>query len=181
MRSIFLTLSVLVFTMISCKNDNSSDSQKETAVVNKPFTVTVNLVAEQDDTFQVYFNEDGKEAYEPANAVTISFTGSKNAQDVLFPFSNEVSPMALRLDIGANQELKKVKINSIKIEFRDKIIDIKGADLSKFFVANPQVKFDSSTSTANIEVEDGVFYDPFFLPSPELLKQIETLYAKKAE
>ena len=185
MKRSHILITLLSIILFSCSNKqdngNTSDQNETAVIVDKPFTVTVNVVAAKDDTFQVYFNEDGLDKYEALDAVTLSFTGSQNAQDLVFNFPEDVSPMALRFDIGANKELKEIVINSFKIEYKQKVIEIKGVDFSKYFSPNPQVKFDSANSKANIEIDETVLYDPIFLPTPELKKQIETLYAKKAE
>jgi hypothetical protein len=185
MKPLYLPVVLMSLFLFSCGNKQDStennDLNENLVVVDKPFTVTVNLVAEKDDTFQVYFNEDGLDNYEALDAVTLSFTGSKNSQDLVFNFPEEVSPMALRFDIGANKDLNQVVINSFKIEYKQKVIEIKGVDFSKYFTPNPQVKYDSSKSTANIEIDETVLYDPIFLPTPELKKLIQTLYSEKTE
>lgn len=174
-------LSGLLFSVFftSCKGDKTT----ETVVLqeSKTFTVTFNAIVEKDDTFQVFYNEDGGDAFSPEDAITINIYGSPQPQDIVFELPKEAMPMSLRFDIGANKELKQVPFNSFKIEYLDKKIEGSKVNFFKYFYPNTQVEIDTVNTTAKIKLLEGEAYDPILGSTLDLKKQIEALYAKKAE
>lgn len=172
---------MMVLSLASCKEkQEENQNEKETVVEevkNLPFTVTANVTAQKDDVFQVYYNEDGTDIFTAEQAITLTFTGSESAQDLVFNFEGGISPLALRFDIGANVDMKAIKINSFTIEYKDKKVKIEGSDLSKYFRPTEQVKYDSSTNTATIDYKQGELYDPLFVPTQEQKEMLAKLYS----
>ena len=179
MKAHILSGLLLGTLFVSCKNDKPAEEIVKPE--SKTFTVTFNAVVEKDDTFQVFYNEDGGDVFAPEDAVTINITGKKDPQNIVFELPKEIMPMALRFDIGANKELKQVSFNSFKIEYLDKKIEASKGEFFKYFYPNTQVEIDSINAVAKmIDLKDGG-YDPILGSRVELKQQIEGLYAKKAE
>lgn len=179
MKKFIFTILATILLLTSCKNDkkeNNSGENKKEVVLQTPFTVTVNAIVKKDDVFQVYYNEDGKDTFAAEQAVTIATTGKEEAQDIVFTFPEAASPTSLRFDLGANKDQQSIKIISFKINYLDKAFEIAGIYFPKYFTPNPQIEFDSPTSTAKIIIDPKVMYDPIFLPTLELKKEIVKLY-----
>jgi hypothetical protein len=180
MKAYILSGLLLSTLFVSCKEEKATATE-EVVKESKTFTVTFNAVVEKDDTFQVFYNEDGGDNFAPEDAVTINIKGSAQAQDLVFELPKEAMPMSLRFDIGANKELKQVPFKSFKIEYLDKKIEGTTADFFKYFYPNTQVEIDTLNTAAKIKLLEGEPYDPILGSTIDLKKQIETLYAKKAE
>ncbi|MBE9575755.1 hypothetical protein [Flavobacterium proteolyticum] len=181
MKAFILSGLLLSVLFTSCKDDKAVDTNETAKAESKTFTVTFNAVVEKDDTFQVFYNEDGGDNFAPEDAVTINIKGSTQPQDLVFELPKEAMPMSLRFDIGANKELKQVPFKSFKIEYLDKKIEGTTADFFKYFYPNTQVEIDTVNTTAKIKLLEGEPYDPILGSTVDLKKQIETLYAKKVE
>ena len=182
MKAFILSGLLLSVLFTSCKEDKAVEA--ETTVVKEetsPFTITVNAVVDKDAEFQIYYNEDGSENYPAEQYVNVAIKGSQEAQDLVFKLPNDVSPMNLRFDLGSTKDLKEVKFNSVKIDFNGKNLSIPKEAIFRNFYPNMQVAFDTINATAKINVKEGELYDPIVGATPELKKQIETLYAKKVE
>ena len=115
------------------------------------------------------------------NAIDIYILCVWQAQDLDFTLPEDAKPMNLRFDLGSTKELREVKFNSINIDFNGKNLSIPKEAIFRNFYPNMQVAVDTISATAKINVKEGELYDPIVGATPELKKQIETLYAKKAE
>lgn len=172
MRRIILASFAFSLLFISCK-----DEKKTVEVVeDKAFTFTVNAIVKTDDIFQVFYNEDGSETFAPEESVTINVTGSENPQDLVFNIPADMSPAALRFDIGGNKDLKEVAFKSFKIDYKDKTFTAGGAEFFKYFYPNPQVEFDTVNVVAKIKIIEGQPYDPIIGSTHVLNAEIAKLY-----
>lgn len=177
MKKLILSSLVISVLFTSCKGDKNENN--EVVENEKPFTVTVNAIIEKDDEFQIYFNEDGSEAYQPEQYVNVVVKGNPEAQDLVFVMPKDVSPMNLRFDLGSNKEQKDVKFNSFDIDYKDKKFSTKGAAIFKYFYPNTQVTCDTINASAKINVKEGENYDPIIGATPTLKTEIQKLYSKK--
>jgi hypothetical protein len=177
MRSVILKAFAISFFIISCKeNVQEKEPVVTQEIKEEPFTVTVNGVVDKDDTFQIFYNEEGTDVFAPEDAVTINIKGSSAPQDMVFALPSGVEPQVIRFDIGANDQLKKVKINSFTLSYADKSFTVKGKEMDKYFITNSQIKFDAANSEANITTNGTDPYDPLFVSTPALKEQIMNLY-----
>lgn len=179
MKSIIFSLSAVLILFSSCKGDKTENTDKVQTPTNIPFTITVSAIVEKDDVFQIFYNEDGKEAFLPENAITINVTGKKEPQDLVFTLPSDATPMSLRFDIGANKELKQVAFKGFRINYLDKSFKAEGAQFFKYFYPNTQVEFDVASSTAKIKSVEGEAYDPIIGATMDLKAEILKLYNKK--
>ncbi len=176
-KALFSSLA-LFLVLTSCKDnkENTEAAPKEAAVV----TVTIRAAFEKDDSFAVYFDEEGKEAFKPENAVIVEAKGKAGAQDLVFKMPEDVRPLSLRFDLGANPEQGKVTIETFTITKGDKTFTAPGKDFTKYLAPNDQIGFDVASGTATITKPEGaVLYDPFFLPTQALRDEMVKLYKEE--
>lgn len=177
MKSTILSLAAILVMFTSCKDDKKNETEVVAPKV-LPFTFTVNAIVEKDDVFQVFFNEDGKESYAPEDAITVSITGKKEAQDIVFILPDNVAPMSLRFDVGANKELKQIKVNGFTLNYLDSSFSGTSAKFFKDFYPNGNAEFDVVNNTINLKDVDGIPYDPILGATMELKAEILRLYDK---
>lgn len=140
MKKNILAIALVFTTLLSCKNEQTQKSDENVTsnqpVVNDYFVVTMDLIAQKDDSFHVYFIEDGSDKFTEENSVWCEFKGSPNTQKLIFKMPEDTMPNVFRLDFGVNKEQGDVKVNNIEITYRDKSLKIPGAEISKYFKAN---------------------------------------------
>ena len=140
MKKSFLTIAIVFITLLSCK-DKATPKDDENGVTNELavkdyYEVTMDLVATKNDSFHVYYTEDGSANFTEENSVWCEFKGSPNSQKLVFKLPEERTPNQLRLDFGLNKEQGDVKVNNIEISYKNKVFNIKGGDITKYFTPN---------------------------------------------
>jgi hypothetical protein len=149
MKKILIVL--FVFSLISCKNEKSENTETQQAqeqpTGNDFYTVTLDLVAQKDDSFHVFYTEDGSVNFEENNSVWVEFKGSPNSQKLVFNLKKGVVPNQLRLDFGLNKEQGDVKLNSVEIAYLDQKLTYSGSEIFKFFRPN------ESSTTVDINTQ----------------------------
>lgn len=180
MKSLFLSSLALCLFLVSCKDEKKVEKDEAPAAeVSKSFKVTVNAIVEQNDIFQIFYNEDGSDAFVPEQSVAINIAGKPEAQDLVFELPEEAMPASLRFDIGANVDLKKVSFKSLNIQYMDKSITATANTFFNYFYPNPQVEVDKATGIATMKAPKGETYDPILGTTPELKTAIGNLYNTK--
>lgn len=176
MKSYFLSSLLLSVLFLSCKDDKTAEKSEKK--VEKLFIVTCNAIVEKDDIFQIFYNEDGGDNFAPEDAVTLNVKGSSEPQDLVFVLPQDVSPMNLRFDIGANPDLKQVAFKRFRIDYRNNSFSADNGQFIKYFYPNPPIEFDSINVVARLKAVDGV-YDPILSSTINLKEEIVKLYEKK--
>jgi hypothetical protein len=166
-----MLISLVVF---SCKEEKKNDLIEE-KIGNDFFVVKLNVVAQKDDSFHVFYTEDGSINFNEENSVWFEFKGSPEKQDLVFNLPEGVSPNQLRLDFGINKEQGDVKINNIEVSYKGKVLNIPGAMFTKYFTANEaNTKVDTLGQTLK-PIEEGINTSLYPLESlqPELEKLLQ--------
>ncbi|ESU30001.1 hypothetical protein FLJC2902T_04880 [Flavobacterium limnosediminis JC2902] len=161
---------------ISCKDDKAASSESSVKDEEKPFTVTVNAVVKQDDIFQFFYNEDGSDSFAPENSITVNVKGNQNPQDIVFSFPKDAAPYALRFDLGGNEKQEDVKINKFEVNYLKKSIVVKDTLFRYYFYANEHIKYDVKTAIAKPSPTGDIPYDPIFMPTADLKKELTKIY-----
>jgi len=153
---------ILALFIQSCKNDSSkSQDSQEPQELKETFNVSFNLTVPKDDTFQLYYTEDGSLNFSDDNSVKVVIKGSEISQDIIFKLPDNVIPTNIRLDFGDNPEQGSIKVSEMKLKYFDKIFEAKDSLVSKYFyLLESQVKYEASTSTITIIKKEGQIYDP---------------------
>jgi len=176
MKSTILSLAAILVLFTACKDEKKSETV--VAPKNLPFTFTLNAIVEKDDVFQIFYNEDGKETYAPEDAITVNVTGKSEAQDIVFILPESVAPMSLRFDIGANKDLKQVKVNGFTLNYLDSSFSGSSAQFFKDFYPNNNAEYDVPNNTVKLKEVPGQLYDPILGATMELKAEILKLYNK---
>lgn len=171
MNKIFLII-ISVFSLMSCKEENKP-IEKE---IKKNFTITVNAVVENDDVFQLFYNEDDSSTFPENQSILVNFKGSDKAQNIVFEIPEHVTPKKFRLDVGSNSAQKIIKINNMNIKFLEKNIDIKKAEFKDYFYPINQLELDSATLDYKVVYKVGDHFDPILLGNDKMEKLTETFF-----
>jgi len=138
MKNLFVVL--LVFSLISCKNEKTENAEtqqtKEQPAGNDFYTITLDVIAQKDDSFHVFYTEDGSVNFEENNSVWAEFKGSSNSQKLVFNLKKGVMPNQLRFDFGLNKQQGDVRLNSIEIAYLNQKVSFSGLEIFKFFRPN---------------------------------------------
>ena len=88
-----IILSILLVTVFfaGCKKDNSVDSlevvKPEVKAVDNSFKVTLNVTVKKDDTFSLYYSEDGSTDFTKIPPLWMVVKGNPAQQNVVFSHS----------------------------------------------------------------------------------------------
>lgn len=169
--TIFASL-FLALAFVSCKNET-----KPTEAAADKFTFTVNATVTKNDNFQLFYKEevDGQ-PFDETSSVWVEVKGADKAQDITFEMPDDVIPTQFRLDLGINKQQAPITINSCKVAYKDRKVDIAKADFFTFFVADTTfAKVDTAAGTvAPFVTKDGA-YDPQVFSGTILADKIQTM------
>ena len=175
----YCMLGLLVMScIVSCKSDKE---EQKPAVENQGKTktsdvkVVLDAIVPVDDDFQLYYNEDQTLNFDNDHSVVVNVKGQDKSQLITFYLSNDALPTALRLDPGYVKTQQKITLNSFTVEYYDKKITAKGADIFKYFQPNDNIVVTGNTLTPKIVAGN---YDPMLYPGSDLLNDLRTLLVK---
>lgn len=179
-KNIFLSLLVL-FVIASCKNSTEKKgSDENNAELKETFDVSFNLTIPKDDTFQLYYTQDGTLNFSDDKSVKSVVKGNATAQDVLFKLPADVLPTQIRLDFGDNPEQGNIVVKNMKIKYLSKNFDVnfdaKNLLTHYFYLLDTQVKYDEATSSIIMLKPEGQRYDPQMWSNQFLSDQMGKLY-----
>ncbi|NUY80137.1 hypothetical protein HUK80_04460 [Flavobacterium sp. MAH-1] len=180
MKSKILALLVLV-TLFSCKEEPKSDAvAAPVEEAPKDFEVKINVVAKKDDSFHLFYTEDGTINFTEQKSVWVEFKGNEAAQDIVFKLPEDVIPTHMRLDFGVNKQQEDIKMNSFEIDYMNGKIVANGAEFFSYFYPNEKcTKIDAEKSLI-IPIKGGdVYTGPMFYPQVVLSEKIEALVKGK--
>jgi hypothetical protein len=171
-KLIIVAISLVV--LVSCKNETKQE--KTTIDYSGNFTLTIDVLIEKNDVFQLFYNEDASDMFIDQNSKIIEVLGSSEFQTVSFEFPENAFPRALRFDISSNPEQDAVKFGNIKIKYFEKNIEINGSDFSKYFFPINQTVVDNTSGSYKLTKDEKVPYDPILLGTQDLKDLLKTLY-----
>lgn len=171
-----LVLALSVFT--SCKIDKSKedvveDTNKKVLTESK-VKITLDMIVPKDDTFQIYYTEDGTPNCTEEQSVRTAVKGSTASQQVVFYVPENVSMTYLRIDMGENPDQGPIKINSFVYEYFGKKFESKGNDFFKYFAPTEQMimNYEEATLTPSGKGEN---YDPVLYGQPPFAPELEEM------
>ena len=179
-KILFITL--LVITLVSCKNDGKSEStegsvSKIEEVKSNQLKITINALVLKDDSFQVYYKEtDDKTPFDEKKSKYAVFKGNSSPQDIVFALPEDELPSYFRFDFGINKEQSEIVINNIKIEYFGKSFIIQGNELANFISFNiGTLNFNKEKGSLTPFVPKDGIYDPMSFTGITLHDKIQTL------
>lgn len=171
-----IILSILLVSVFftGCKNDKSVDSLEvvnpEVEAVDNSFKVTLNVTVKKDDTFSLYYSEDGSTDFTKIPPLWMVVKGNQAQQSVVFTLPKDVIPTQLRLDFGMTKDQDPIVINSFQMNYLKNEFKIPGNQFYIYF--DPDLSktiFDKNTATVSGLVKDGVRQSPSFYPNADPL------------
>ncbi|WP_298397561.1 hypothetical protein [Flavobacterium sp.] len=173
----FLLISL---SLISCKNDKSVDDLKvvETKIEKSKVTLELDMIVPEDDTFQIYYTEDGLPNCTEENSVKAEVKGSSTSQKILFEIPEDKAINYIRIDIGRNPKQGELKVNRFVYTYFDKKLDLKGNAFFQYYSPNQFFTLDFPNSTL-IPSKDKKDYDPILYALEPLSPALEKMLTKK--
>lgn len=178
MKKIYCYLLVLICSVFfSCKNDQKNENQEDIKKPKNNVSIVLNAVVLENDTFHVYYNEDGSEKFNEENSIWLEFKGKKTPQNIVFELPEDVLPSNLRIDFGINKEQKDIEIKSFKINYLGKKIEAYNSGFFKYFRINElTAKLDMQKCLVTPTAKKDNYVGPSFYPLPDLKIDLEKLY-----
>ena len=182
MKTKNIVLSILMmFALASCKNETTkTETTKAETELKETFDVNFNLIVTKDDTFKLYYTEDGTLNFGDDRAVLCVVKGSVSPQDLLFKLPADVLPTQVRLDFGDNVEQGDVIVNSMKFKYLKNVYEKTfgaGEDITHYFYPlEAQVKIDNATKTVKLLKPQGQIHDPLMWSNQLLSEEMVKLY-----
>jgi hypothetical protein len=177
-------LLLVVFSLIilsSCKNEEKKDEAAATTELKETYDIKINLISTKDDTFTLYYTEDGTLNFGDDRSVKSVVKGSDKPQDVLFKLPADVLPSQIRFDFGDNKDQGPIVINNLAASYKGKVFnaDFRGnPDGVKryFYLLDEQVSYDPATSTITPLKPAGKAYDPLMWSNQLLSEELVKVY-----
>ncbi len=171
-------LLLLMTVFAGCKNEKSVDElEVATPEVDETFKVVVSVVAKADDTFSLFYTEDGSTDFSKIPALWMAFKGSETVQDITYTLPEDVLPTQIRLDFGMSDKQQDIVMKEVKFLYMGREFKI---PVNMFFVYfDPDVSktiYDKQTGVIKAVVKDGVRQSPSFYPNTKPLgEELEKL------
>ena len=176
MKSKIFTLFVF-FTLFACKEEPNNDSvQAPAAEASTSFEVRINVTAKKDDSFHLFYTEDGTINFNEKQSVWVEFKGSETPQDIVFKLPEDVLPTHLRMDFGVNKLQEEMKMNSFEMSFMKAKITAQGSEYFNYFYPNEQCTKVDTEKSLIIPIKKGDAYTgPMFYPQILLTEKINEM------
>lgn len=181
MKVKYLFISLLSFSTIlfSCKNSENNETvdtpkteevQKENP---KTFKIILNVTAKKDDSFHLFFSEDGTLNFPEKTSIWANFKGSETPQDIVFELPEDVLPSLMRIDFNSYQQEEPIQINSFKMKYYNSEFKAEGKSFFDYFGPNTETVeiVDKDKVIIKPILKEGKKYSPpSFYPSEDALK-----------
>lgn len=162
MKAIVLHTVITLLLLTGCKKERETGAA---GAEGKYMQVKLEVVAEKDDNFSVYYTEDGSIDFSKEEPVWMPVQGSSKVQEVVFNLPEGVVPTQLRLDLGTNKEQEEVVLKKVSIVYFDQIFIVEGRDIFTFFMADhSKCTVDIKTGAIKAISTNGVRQSPSLYP-----------------
>lgn len=167
MKTKALAILLMIFTFVGCKNEKKEEV-KIIEEKSNSFTITLNATVIKDDSFHIYYNEDGSANFTEENSVWAEFKGSNSPQKITFKLPEDVYPNQLRIDFGVNKNQENIIFNNISFLYNDNNLDMNWeVFLSNFWPNELNTKIDRPAQTI-IPIKSENYFGPSFYPTESL-------------
>jgi hypothetical protein len=175
MKTKFIILFILfVSVFIGCKGDaNTSDPLDLTKQVQQEegFKVSLEVVVKKNDSFNLYFTEDGTIDFGKIQPISTKVIGNQSSQIVVFNIQNDVFPNEFRFDLGSNLEQDEIILKSIKFDFKGRSRKFIGSEIGMYFRSDgSNCIYDIATGSIKGKIVDGKRLTPLLYPHEEALR-----------
>ena len=177
MKTKFLTSLMIILSLFSCKQETKKqDTNVVNTEVSKTFKVTLDVKVNKNDTFHLFYTEDGSINFKEESSVWVELKGSPEYQKVVFNLPENTIPTQMRIDFGINKEQDDIIIKNFKMDYLGKTFEAPGSLFFNYFRPNELVvAIDATTNTIKPIKKEGQAYGPSFYPQDALSDQIKKL------
>ncbi len=157
--------------------NNGEKKQDVIAVPAKPAEIRIVLDAKVvvDDSFQIFYTEDGTFDFTEESSVRINVNGSNSSQQIVFPLPDKTQISNFRIDTGENPNQKPVVVNSLTVHFYEKKLEMKNMEIIQYFYPNQHLTLDYAKSALVANPPTTGDYDPFLFPQEPLKTALTNL------
>ncbi|WP_396160471.1 hypothetical protein [Flavobacterium sp.] len=143
MRTKFLlTCLVLTLSFVSCKNEEKKDGQEVVGEIKKEnpktFKVIFKVLAKKDDSFHLYYSEDGTLNFPEDTSIWVQVKGSSTPQDVVFEIPEDHIPTQLRVDFNSVQKEEELQILNFRMKYFNSEFTAEGKYFFDYFGPNEE-------------------------------------------
>jgi hypothetical protein len=179
MKKFILSSFVVLLLVSSCKDENkdNGENKQQTEEIKKEnpktYKVILNVIAKKDDSFHLFYSEDGTLNFPEDTSIWVNFKGSETPQDIVFELPEDVIPSLLRIDLNSYQQNESVQINGFKMKYYSSEFNVDGKGFFDYFGPNLETVeiVDKNKGIIKPLVKEGKKYSPpSFYPSEEALK-----------
>ena len=181
MKKYIVFVVAFIALFVSCKNKNESNKGTVQEVlkvkekVSKDFIVSIKGKFEKEDSFQLYFIEEGSEPYSEKKSVWAKVDPSKDSQEVTFVIPNEIYPHNIRLDLGINSQQNTIDIEEITLNYKKNQLVVLGSEVKDYFALNKHMKQEGMSNTfelITVSLDGKEIYDPCMFGGSKLSNYI---------
>ncbi len=182
-KVVLLTLSLIAFVTVSCKDDkkqetNDQPEQKE-APAKENFYVEMDAQADKKDDLALYYTEDGTNNYTPEKALWRTVNPGEQ-QTLVYDLPLNVLPSNIRLDFGTNKAQEWVTVSRIKFAHQGNNFEIKGSEFLQYFDNNVfKTEVDSVKGTITFKKDGNTYVTPYYTPNVKLVEKLSELSVEK--
>lgn len=175
-----MRLSKLIFLcvlFIGCRQNRSETSkyqevQEAQEVLISQFIVDLEVVVENDDVFELFYQDFDNNKYTWKTKIEKKVKGSDKQQIIRFKIPETIFPKSLRFDFGDNPKTNVVTFLSVKMSYEDFNLKLNSNEFGSFFVPNDYISFDKANGEIRTHEISGK-YDPYFDSKPVFKQKLK--------
>lgn len=179
MRTKFIASLLVASALFSCNNKETkpAEAQAKKEEVSQDFKVTLDVNVSKDDSFHLYYTEDGSTNFTEESSVWAEFKAKPNSnQTIVFKLPENTIPTQMRLDFGVNKDQENIQINNFTMEYAGKSFNAAGMKFFNYFTPNLEnTKVDKEKGLIIPVKGKDQYFGPSFYPMPDLAKEIAVL------
>lgn len=170
-------LALLLSFVTSCK-ESEKDTEIKT-IEDKSLHIKIEAIVPKNDSFQIYWTEDGSDNFTPEKYINLDIKGSDKPQLLDFKIPEESLARQLRFDLGSNKEHVQIKLVSFKLKYMDKEFNCPIGEFWKYFGNNTSIEYDKNSAVAKLITNLPEGFDPIFGGTPNITIELDKLYMNK--
>ncbi len=166
------------FVLISCKDSKMKDEIQEAKSTEKEFfEIYLDLIVKKDDNIHLYYTEDGSLNFTEENSIWKAVKGNDAVQDVYFNLPDNVTPTALRIDLGYGENVGQspINISSIKITYFDQKVEMMGSDVFNYFYPTAESATRIEGTTQLKKLNESQVVGPILYPNENLILKLQQM------
>jgi hypothetical protein len=166
MNSKLLYILMLLFVMVSCKQN----SENETASKDT-FSVIIEGVFAKNDRLQVFYLTADKD-WNDENSIHVPVYASPEMQKLKIELPEKISPTNIRVDVGENESQTNITLKNISVVYKQDTISGDSDNFKTLFYPNEFITWDPAYFGYKLsKINDA--YDPYFMGTDLLIDKLE--------